>query len=458
MNAVEYSVVMPGEVDRVLQDHLTRSDGQEDICFALWSPSTGGSRKSAIVREALLPNQGDRNVHGNVSFNPQYFERAISEAMRKGLGVALLHSHPLGCGWQRMSDDDIATELAIAAPVFGATELPLLCMTLSGDGKWSGRHWNKIAPRVYEHDWCRTVRIVGDHFSIEFNPALAPVVKPTDQQVRTVSSWGPLVQADLSRTRFCVVGAGSVGGFIAETLARMGARHVILIDFDEVKEHNLDRLCYANRDDIGEKKVEVLDRYLRLVATSDGFEAVPVPKSVADQDGMSAALDSDVIFSCVDRPWGRHVLNRIAFSHLVPVMDGGISIRVGKDQTMKAADWRSHVATPGRKCLSCLGQYNTGMVQSEREGLLDDPSYINGLPDGHLYKSRENVFAFSMACASDIMLQFLAFFVSPLGYSNMGARVTHFVGGIHDKPDFGRCESNCQFAGAMGDGDRTLIC
>lgn len=457
MSAVEYSVVLPGEVDRALQEHLTRLDGQEDICFALWSPSTGRRRKTAIVLEALLPCDGDRNVHGNVSFNPQFLERAISEAMRKGLGVALLHSHPLGRGWQGMSDDDIATEKAIAASVFGATELPLLGMTLSGDGKWSGRHWNKVAPRVYEHDWCRTVRIVGDRFSIEFNPALAPLIKATDQQVRTVSSWGPLVQADLSRVRFCVVGAGSVGGFIAETLARMGAGHIVLIDFDEVKAHNLDRLCYANRGDIGEKKVEVLDRYLRLVATSDDFESIPIPKSVADQDGMNAALGSDVIFSCVDRPWGRHIQNQIAYSHLIPVIDGGISIRVGKDLTMKAADWRSHIAIPGRKCLSCLGQYNTGMVQSEREGLLDDPKYIEGLPDGHPYKSRENVFAFSMACASEMMLQFLAFFVSPVGYANMGARVTHFVGGIHDKPDFGGCELVCQFAQATGNGDRTFI-
>ena len=98
------------------------------------------------------------------------------------------------------------------------------------------------------------------------------------------------------------------------------------------------------------------------------------------------------------------------------------------------------------------------MVQSEREGLLDDQKYINGLPDGHPYKSRENVFAFSMACASDMMLQFLAYFVNPAGYSNMGARVTHFVGGRQDQPDFDGCSSYCLFASAVGYGDNTAIC
>jgi molybdopterin-synthase adenylyltransferase len=81
--AAEYSVVMPGEVDSALQNHLTRADGQEDICFALWSPSTGKNRKTAILREVLLPGRGDRDVHGNVSFNAPYFQRAIAEAMQK---------------------------------------------------------------------------------------------------------------------------------------------------------------------------------------------------------------------------------------------------------------------------------------------------------------------------------------------------------------------------------------
>jgi molybdopterin-synthase adenylyltransferase len=458
VSAAEYSVVMPGEVDSALQNHLTRADGQEDICFALWSPSTGKSRKTAIIREVLLPGRGDRDVHGNVSFNAPYFQRAIAEAMQKGLGISLLHSHPLGRGWQGMSPDDVDTERAIAAPTFGATELPLLGMTLSGDGKWSARFWNKIAPREYERSWCRSVRVIGENLGVGFNPALARTVLATDQQIRTVSSWGPDVQADFARMKFCIIGAGSVGGFIAEALARMGACFITVIDFDKVETHNLDRLCYANKGDVGNFKVDVLAQYLRQVATSDGFEAVPIIKSLADPEAMMMALDCDVTFSCVDRPWGRHILNQMAFSHLIPVIDGGISIRVGKNQSMKAADWRSHIAAPGRKCLCCLGQYNTGMVQSEREGLLDDQKYINGLPDGHPYKSRENVFAFSMACASDMMLQFLSYFVNPVGYSNMGARVTHFVGGRQDQPDFDGCLPNCLFASALGNGDQTHIC
>jgi molybdopterin-synthase adenylyltransferase len=38
-------------------------------------------------------------------------------------------------------------------------------------------------------------------------------------------------------------------------------------------------------------------------------------------------------------------------------------------------------------------------VQTESEGWLDDPSYIEGLPKGHPIKARENVFVFSISCA-----------------------------------------------------------
>jgi hypothetical protein len=78
----------------------------------------------------------------------------------------------------------------------------------------------------------------------------------------------------------------------------------------------------------------------------------------------------------------------------------------------------------------CLGQYDPGLVQMEREGHLDDPSYIEGLAKGDPLKARENVFAFSMDCASKQVLQMLAMILAPLGQPNPGAQLYHFVGNI----------------------------
>ncbi len=68
MSRVERSVAMTAEVDREARNHLLRGDLQEDLCFALWYPSQGRHRKTAIIQRLILPGKGDRNVHGNVSF------------------------------------------------------------------------------------------------------------------------------------------------------------------------------------------------------------------------------------------------------------------------------------------------------------------------------------------------------------------------------------------------------
>jgi molybdopterin-synthase adenylyltransferase len=453
MSRAERSVAMTGELSSVAQQHLLRKDGQEDLCFALWHPSRGKERNTALVRRLIFPETGDRNVHGNVSFEAAYFERALAEAAAAGAGLALMHSHPRGLGWQGMSKPDIATEQGISAAVFGATCRPFVGLTVARDGAWSARFWERAAPRTYSRGDCATVRVLGDRISVTYMDQLAPPPLANEEQIRTVSSWGERTQRDLARLRIGVVGNGSVGGLVAEALARTGFEEVVLIDFDRVEKHNLDRLNYATREDIGKLKVEVLGEHLIGRATAAPFHVDLVHAAVYEEEGFRSALDCDVLFSCVDRPWGRYVLNLIAFAHLIPVIDGGISVRTNRHGMLAAADWRAHTATFGRRCLQCLSQYDPGLVQTEREGLLDNPSYIEGLPRDHPLKSRENVFAFSMACASLEILQMLALAIAPLNQPNPGAQLYHFVGNITEEAEYDPCHSECQFPGLAGLGD-----
>jgi molybdopterin-synthase adenylyltransferase len=91
--------------------------------------------------------------------------------------------------------------------------------------------------------------------------------------------------------------------------------------------------------------------------------------------------------------------------------------RLGK---IAGADRKALTAARGRQCLQCAGQYDPGLVQMEREGFLDDPAYIEGLPRDRAFKSRENVFAFSMGCGNLQLLQMLAMALAPLDQPNHG--------------------------------------
>lgn len=61
----------------------------------------------------------------------------------------------------------------------------------------------------------------------------------------------------LQTTKFCIVGVGAIGRQLGMQLAAMGARHVSLIDFDYVEEHNISNQGYRE-DQISFPKVAAL--------------------------------------------------------------------------------------------------------------------------------------------------------------------------------------------------------
>ena len=253
------------------------------------------------------------------------------------------------------------------------------------------------------------------------------------------------MQAKFARLRIGVVGAGSVGSVVAEELARTGIANVRLIDFDGIEEHNLDRLLHAGRENIGQAKVAVLAEALAKSTTAAEPEIEPLELSICERAGFAEALDCDIIFSCVDRPWPRKVLNVIAYAHLIPVIDGGIRISAPTGR-LKRADWKTLTAAPSRVCLECSDQFDPADVVLERDGLLDDPRYIETLPADHHLRARENVFAFSTNLASLEVLQMLAMVVAPHGISTPGVQAYHFVSGDLDRDDARACEPNCRYS------------
>ena len=132
---------------------------QEDLCFALWRPSTGRSRTTAVVDHVILPAPGDRDLNGNASFQPSYLARALTLARSTNSGLAMMHSHPTP-GWQGMSHADVRAERDALAYPAGATGLPFVGLTIGTDGYWSARFWRRDGSRMVRH-WCAKVRVVG---------------------------------------------------------------------------------------------------------------------------------------------------------------------------------------------------------------------------------------------------------------------------------------------------------
>ena len=114
-----------------LLQHYKKKKLQEDLCFALWRPSTGKSKYTGIIYKIILPEKEDRELCGNVEFSPRFLSKAINIAIKEEAGLAFMHSHPSE-GWQGMSTPDVIAEREVLASPAFATNLPLLGID----------HWN----------------------------------------------------------------------------------------------------------------------------------------------------------------------------------------------------------------------------------------------------------------------------------------------------------------------------
>ena len=448
-------VVFTAEADATSSEHLLqhyrRHQRQEDLCFALWRPSTGKFRRAALIDEIILPREGERVLHGNASFEPDYLARALRIASGEKAGLAFMHSHP-GPGWQGMSDIDVEAERDGLAYPAGATGLPLVGLTIGTDGYWSARFWERDGGQM-RRLWCGKVRVVGpqsykiySNDNIEQPPVRKEILK------RTFDTWGRESQNTIARLKVGIVGLGSVGCIVAEAIARIGIAQVTLIDPDKVEEHNLDRLLYGTARNVGKLKVDLAARAMRSNATAEKIQINALPFSVHVETAYKAALDCDIIFSCVDRPVPRDVLNYIAQAHLIPVIDGGIAVESDRWQDrLSSAHWRAHIVTPYHRCLRCSRQYNSSMVVMELDGSLDDQSYISNLPREER-AGNQNVFPFSLGVAGMEVNLMLRYLLAADWWPLVRQQDYQFVTG-ETRIINGECHPNCSFRQRLAQGD-----
>ena len=432
------SVAMTATTEKALLNQLFRADGQEDLCLATYRASTGMTRVSALITSMISPEPGDRFVHGNATVTAEYMLRGAEIAQSYESGLVLIHSHPGADKWQFMSEPDRETESSYANLVREMTGLPLVGMTIAtSDHTWSARHWNIGVGKQVDCTHSTNVRVIGDRLAVSWNGALLPPPEPTRRQLRTVSAWGEQCQADLVRRRVLVVGAGSVGLDLVVRLAASGICHITVMDFDVVQYHNLDRLIGAKPRDarLVRPKTFVAHREGTDAATAENARIEVSDLSICEPKGLQLALDHDLIFSCVDRPWPRAVLNALAYSDFIPVIDGGIGIDTFDDGRMRNAVWRSHVIRPMRPCMSCNGQLDLGHVTPDKQGLLEDPKYIIGAGRSDV-PTNQNVAPLSVSVAASLLAQYVSLSVAPAGLGDPGplryALSSHFLERVDD--------------------------
>ena len=116
---------------------------------------------------------------------------------------------------------------------------------------------------------------------------------------RTAALIGIGAVKKLAESRAAVFGAGGVGGYVCEALARAGVGHITVIDGDSVAPSNLNRQIIAVQSTIGRPKAEVMKERILSVnpdcdVTALDLFYLPENAGLVDFGGFDAVAD------CVD--------------------------------------------------------------------------------------------------------------------------------------------------------------
>lgn len=180
---------------------------------------------------------------------------------------------------------------------------------------------------------------------------------------RNIRAFGGDVQRTLRELRIGIVGAGGTGSAVAEQLTRLGARHIDLIDADELSLSNVTRVYGSHPDQRGRAKVEVVREHLQSIAPDLKCEARV--GMIVDEPIARKLSDCDVVFGCTDDNAGRLVLSRLGTYMLTPVIDMGVLLSNDGDGNLRGIDGRVTVVAPGTACLLCRGRIDVRRASAE---------------------------------------------------------------------------------------------
>ncbi|NOY13892.1 MAG: HesA/MoeB/ThiF family protein [Deltaproteobacteria bacterium] len=168
-------------------------------------------------------------------------------------------------------------------------------------------------------------------------------------------------QLQLFRSKVAVIGAGGLGGYILEQLARLGVGNIISIDDDIFEENNLNRQLLSSPANLGRVKVEVAAE--RISEINPAVSLTPVQTRFGSANGPELLEGADCVVDAVDNVTARLELAEVCRSLQIPLVYGAI------------AGWYGNVATvlPGDDSLQTIYRHWQGGKGVEQQ--LGNPSF-----------------------------------------------------------------------------------
>ncbi len=340
-------VIFGNEALPDLRSALLSAAPQEAAALLLAGWAGAGDQTRLLVREHfVVPAQAyQAQERLRAVIHPSFIMPLLKRARNESLTLILTHTHPFAGDAHFSSVDDEGERVLMPALFSRTGDCPHGALVITSKD-CSARIWTK---RNAEPQHLSPVMEVGRHLRIHDRKRDSSPTIPK-QFDRSVRAFGAEGQATLASLSIGIIGLGGIGSVVAEQLAHLGVRKLLLLDPDVLEETNLNRVVGATRLDIGRPKVEVAADLIRRI--NPQIEATAILGDVIMSNDARRILSSDFLFCCTDSHGSRAVINQLAYQYMIPAMDLGVRVQV-RAGTVESVTGRIQMLAPGLPCLVC---------------------------------------------------------------------------------------------------------
>lgn len=141
----------------------------------------------------------------------------------------------------------------------------------------------------------------------------------------------------LASKTIAVIGAGGLGGHLAELIARLGIGKLIIIDGDVFEESNLNRQRFSNENNLGKPKALEAKRELEKINSQ--VDIIAVHDTISKANGEDLLEGADLVLDGVDNARTRLLLEDLCNQLQIPLVHGAIGGWYGQVSVVMPGDW-----------------------------------------------------------------------------------------------------------------------
>jgi molybdopterin/thiamine biosynthesis adenylyltransferase len=373
---MRYSITFrSGDFDSLTRHLFAPFVTHERAAYLICRTSESSEEIRLLVREVIPVDESEvlTSSSRDMSIRSTSFMRAMKTAQGQKSSFVFVHSHPHGRAEFSGQDDSEEEKLFATAYTRIDRKGPHASLVMASSTSMRGRIWWADGRQSFVD----TVRVIGETFQF-YNFPEANTDAFFDRQVR---AFGGGVQGILSNLKVGVVGAGGTGSAVAEQLIRLGTGKLWVFDGDELDGSNLTRVYGSGRDQVGLKKVRIVEQSAGRIGL--GTSVMPVEKPITFRSAAELLRNCDVVFGCTDDQWGRSILTRLALYYYIPVFDMGVRID-SENGVIRSVQGRVTTLMPGNACLFCRHRLDANAVASEAIAATDPAAAARLRREGYI--------------------------------------------------------------------------